>query len=217
MPEDFVNMVRPNCRNKHVRKLVCQNYLTGFCPDGLNCPNGHPKYELPVMYTLPTEVEQQKSQQTQQQQQQQQPQQQQQQQQQSQQLHHPQQQQQQQHYNRPPGTFRRLEDVTCFKCGQQGHYANRSTLIITTKYLHDTALKNKYWVAYAGMFTANEINLMEKQLLQLLNYDLEIDDFYSIMEDIAHIYTKEYHKNTNAKAISYSPPWDSPLLVSSIL
>ncbi|CAO3700676.1 hypothetical protein CU097_009485 [Rhizopus azygosporus] len=92
-----------------------------------------------------------------------------------------------------------------------------ATLIITTKYLHDTALKNKYWVAYAGMFTANEINLMEKQLLQLLNYDLEIDDFYSIMEDIAHIYTKEYHKNTNAKAISYSPPWDSPLLVSSIL
>ncbi|CEG71084.1 hypothetical protein RMATCC62417_06872 [Rhizopus microsporus] len=92
-----------------------------------------------------------------------------------------------------------------------------ATLIITTKYLHDTALKNKYWVAYAGMFTANEINLMEKQLLQLLNYDLEIDDFYSIMEDIVHIYTKEYHKNTNTKAISYSPPWDPPLLVSSIL
>ncbi|ORE06480.1 hypothetical protein BCV72DRAFT_207311 [Rhizopus microsporus var. microsporus] len=118
----------PNCRNKHVRKLVCQNYLTGFCPDGLNCPNGHPKYELPVMYTLSAEAEQQKSQQTQQQQQQQQqPLQQQQQSQPPQQLHHPQQQQQQQHYNRPPGTFRRLEDVTCFKCGQQGHYANRCT------------------------------------------------------------------------------------------
>ncbi|ORE06479.1 hypothetical protein BCV72DRAFT_123737 [Rhizopus microsporus var. microsporus] len=92
-----------------------------------------------------------------------------------------------------------------------------ATLIITTKYLHDTALKNKYWVAYAGMFTANEINLMEKQLLQLLNYDLEIDDFYSIMEDVVQIYAKEYHKSTNAKAISYSPPWDPPLLVSSIL
>ncbi|CEI90582.1 hypothetical protein RMCBS344292_04903 [Rhizopus microsporus] len=52
-----------------------------------------------------------------------------------------------------------------------------ATLIITTKYLHDTALKNKYWVAYAGMFTANEINLMEKQLLQLLVISIVL--FYS--------------------------------------
>lgn len=104
--------------------------MTGFCPDGLNCPNGHPKYELPVLYNNQNENEQQ----TQQQQQQPssyqnhnthggdsghhskqfnnnrphfQPQQ-----------HQPQQQQQQ-------GTFRKLEDVTCYKCGQQGHYANR--------------------------------------------------------------------------------------------
>ncbi|KAI9251196.1 hypothetical protein BY458DRAFT_444419 [Sporodiniella umbellata] len=121
----------PNCRNKHVRKLVCQNYLTGFCPDGLNCPNGHPKYELPVMYTLPPEIEQQQQkthqapppQQQQQQQQQQQP-------------YHNQQQPPYQQQNRnfhdnnnrsQQGTFRRLEDVTCFKCGQQGHYANRCT------------------------------------------------------------------------------------------
>jgi hypothetical protein len=43
-----------------------------------------------------------------------------------------------------------------------------ATIIITTKYLHDSAIKNKYWVTYAEMFTAHEINLMEKQLLQLL-------------------------------------------------
>lgn len=124
----------PNCRNKHVRKLVCQNYLTGFCPDGLNCQNGHPKYELPVMYNSlndqPDAAQQQKQQQPQQ--------------------HHQQQQQHtqdkvpfnrqnnmhQQHSfhnsnnnnnnnNQQQGTFRKLEDVTCYKCGQQGHYANR--------------------------------------------------------------------------------------------
>ncbi|KAL9539673.1 hypothetical protein MBANPS3_010126 [Mucor bainieri] len=121
----------PNCRNKHVRKLVCQNYLTGFCPDGLNCPNGHPKYELPVMYNTPNDQPD---------------------------ASHPQQQQQHQssHSQQQPhhtqdkvpfsrsnnmhqsfhsnnnhgnpqqqGTFRKLEDVTCYKCGQQGHYANR--------------------------------------------------------------------------------------------
>lgn len=43
-----------------------------------------------------------------------------------------------------------------------------ATLIIASKYIHDTALKNKYWVTYAQMFSASEINLMEKQLLQLL-------------------------------------------------
>jgi cleavage and polyadenylation specificity factor subunit 4 len=117
---------------------VCQIYLTGFCPDGLNCPNGHPKYELPVMYSGPSE-----DQPTQQQQQQPQsynnnnnthhddehpkpyhnrPQQQQQHQQ-----HHYQQQQGQggQGGGQQQGTFRKLEDVTCYKCGQQGHYANR--------------------------------------------------------------------------------------------
>ncbi|KAI8847724.1 zinc finger protein, partial [Chytridium lagenaria] len=34
------------CRHKHVRKAVCQNYLTGFCPLGPDCQFGHPKYEL---------------------------------------------------------------------------------------------------------------------------------------------------------------------------
>lgn len=43
-----------------------------------------------------------------------------------------------------------------------------ATLIIASKYIHDSALKNKYWVGYAQMFSASEINLMEKQLLQLL-------------------------------------------------
>jgi len=37
----------PNCRNKHAKKIACENYLTGFCTDGPNCKFGHPKYELP--------------------------------------------------------------------------------------------------------------------------------------------------------------------------
>ncbi|KAI8877629.1 hypothetical protein K501DRAFT_156422, partial [Backusella circina FSU 941] len=43
-----------------------------------------------------------------------------------------------------------------------------ATIIITSKYIHDSALKNKYWVGYSQLFSAAEINLMEKQLLQLL-------------------------------------------------
>ncbi|KAI8075450.1 uncharacterized protein B0P05DRAFT_547560 [Gilbertella persicaria] len=105
----------PNCRNKHVRKLVCQNYLTGFCPDGLNCPNGHPKYELPLMYNIqnddiappPSSSSNSNTQPHEEQKNFRQP------------------YQQAPHHHHQPGTFRKLEDVTCYKCGQQGHYANR--------------------------------------------------------------------------------------------
>ncbi|OBZ87502.1 PHO85 cyclin-1 [Choanephora cucurbitarum] len=50
-----------------------------------------------------------------------------------------------------------------------------ATLIVTSKYIHDSAIKNKYWVRYAlQFFSASEINLMEKQLLHLLDYQLGV-------------------------------------------
>ena len=39
----------PKCKNRHVTKLPCENYLEGFCPLGPNCRYGHPKFELPAM------------------------------------------------------------------------------------------------------------------------------------------------------------------------
>lgn len=105
----------PNCRHKHVRKMVCQNYLTGFCPEGPNCPNGHPKYELPTMYSADAGGDDRQQPQNQQQSSQQQ-----------QDTSSIEDQPQRSHVNRPQsGFYRRLEDVTCFKCGAQGHYANR--------------------------------------------------------------------------------------------
>ncbi|KAL4240677.1 Cleavage and polyadenylation specificity factor subunit 4 [Mactra antiquata] len=38
----------PNCKNRHVRRLICQNYLCGFCLDGPKCKFMHPTYDLPV-------------------------------------------------------------------------------------------------------------------------------------------------------------------------
>ncbi|KAG2171512.1 hypothetical protein INT43_008238 [Umbelopsis isabellina] len=89
--------------------------------EGLNCPNGHPKYELPVMHNDDRMDDMQPD-------------------------HAPQQQnrvpfsrpdhqippqQQRPNFNNNQqgggGNFvrRPLEEVTCFKCGQQGHYANK--------------------------------------------------------------------------------------------
>lgn len=39
----------PNCKNRHVRRLICQCYLSGFCLDGPKCKYMHPKYDLPVL------------------------------------------------------------------------------------------------------------------------------------------------------------------------
>lgn len=52
------------------------------------------------------------------------------------------------------------------------HRVFLATLIVTAKYLNDSSPKNMHWANYAVLFDVNEVNLMEKQLLYLLDYDL---------------------------------------------
>ncbi len=54
------------------------------------------------------------------------------------------------------------------------HRVFLATLIVAAKYLNDSSPKNKHWCRYAQMFSQAEINLMEKQLLYLMDYDLGI-------------------------------------------
>ncbi|EMD31846.1 hypothetical protein CERSUDRAFT_24904, partial [Gelatoporia subvermispora B] len=56
------------------------------------------------------------------------------------------------------------------------HRVFLATLIVAAKYLNDSSPKNKCWGAYASLFDLAEINLMEKQLLFLLDYDLRFDE-----------------------------------------
>lgn len=59
-----------------------------------------------------------------------------------------------------------------------------ASLILGAKYLNDSSPKNKHWANYTQMasdlysfgFTCTEVNLMEKQLLFLLEWDLRITD-----------------------------------------
>ncbi|XP_071954185.1 cleavage and polyadenylation specificity factor subunit 4-like [Antedon mediterranea] len=39
----------PDCKNRHVRRVLCQNFLNGFCLDGPNCKFVHPSWEIPMM------------------------------------------------------------------------------------------------------------------------------------------------------------------------
>ncbi|KAH8548921.1 hypothetical protein BGW37DRAFT_413200, partial [Umbelopsis sp. PMI_123] len=61
-----------------------------------------------------------------------------------------------------------------------------ATLIVTSKYLNDTSPKNRHWARYAVIFSVPEINLMEKQLLFLLEYNLRIsqDELLQVLADL---------------------------------
>ena len=66
-----------------------------------------------------------------------------------------------------------------------------ASLILAAKNLNDSSPKNKHWARYSSVrgfegfgFSVTEVNLMEKQLLFLLDWDLRItpDDLYTHLE-----------------------------------
>ncbi|CAG8577737.1 10486_t:CDS:2 [Dentiscutata erythropus] len=54
------------------------------------------------------------------------------------------------------------------------HRVFLATLIVSSKYLNDSSPRNKYWSKFSGVYTVAKVNLMERQLLSLLDYDLRI-------------------------------------------
>lgn len=68
-----------------------------------------------------------------------------------------------------------------------------AALILAAKYLNDSSPKNKHWANYSNIitesynfgFSRTEVNLMEKQLLFLLEWDLRItqEDLYRDLDD----------------------------------
>lgn len=63
---------------------------------------------------------------------------------------------------------------------QLSHRNFLAALILSTKYLNNSSPKNKHWSNYSVIhnfgFSRIEVNLMEKQLLNLLNWELRITE-----------------------------------------
>ncbi|SCU97313.1 LAME_0F19262g1_1 [Lachancea meyersii CBS 8951] len=66
-------------------------------------------------------------------------------------------------------------------------------LILSAKFHNDSSPQNRHWAEYTdGVFCLEDVNLMERQLLQLLNWDLRIeeealyDSLEPLLEPIKH-------------------------------
>jgi hypothetical protein len=56
------------------------------------------------------------------------------------------------------------------------HRVFLAALICAAKYLNDSSPKNKHWQRYCTYFSLPEVNLMEKQMLYLLDYNLRAEE-----------------------------------------
>uniref|UniRef100_A0AC35UI80 Cleavage and polyadenylation specificity factor subunit 4 n=1 Tax=Rhabditophanes sp. KR3021 TaxID=114890 RepID=A0AC35UI80_9BILA len=43
----------PYCKHRHRRRVFCPNYLIGFCPNGKDCKDAHPSFAIPVTDSKP--------------------------------------------------------------------------------------------------------------------------------------------------------------------
>ncbi|CAH2291453.1 cleavage and polyadenylation specificity factor subunit 4 [Pelobates cultripes] len=121
----------PVCKHRHTRRVMCANYLVGFCPEGPRCKYMHPKTDLILCSSDHTKISAGYQKQT---------------------TLSP---SEHDHVSQQPGLMlelphlshltvislmqerfrtiqehtcnglRPLDQVTCFKCGERGHYANK--------------------------------------------------------------------------------------------
>jgi hypothetical protein len=93
-----------------------------------------------------------------------------------------------------------------------------ASLILSAKYLNDSSPKNKHWANYSVIqteaynfgFSRTEVNLMEKQLLSLLDWELRIteDDLYReldpflapIRQDISDRHARRQRRKAEERA-----------------
>ncbi|GAA5919949.1 hypothetical protein JCM1841_000064 [Sporobolomyces salmonicolor] len=94
------------------------------------------------------------------------------------------------------------------------HRVFLATLITAAKYLNDSSPKNKHWTRYGGIFPQAEVNLMERQLLFLLDFDLRIDES-ELLEHFAPFLPRQpvastssplrIHTSTSTSSPSFTP------------
>ncbi|OLL24489.1 PHO85 cyclin-1 [Neolecta irregularis DAH-3] len=88
------------------------------------------------------------------------------------------------------------------------HRVFLAALILAAKNLNDCSPKNIHWKRYAGLFSLSEVNLMEKQLLFLLQWDLRIspDDLYQHLQPFLAPIKAQYLRKASLQPLPQSSP-----------
>ncbi|GAA5971678.1 hypothetical protein JCM8115_002181 [Rhodotorula mucilaginosa] len=94
------------------------------------------------------------------------------------------------------------------------HRVFLATLIVAAKYLNDSSPKNKHWTRYAALFSQAEVNLMERQLLFLLDYDLRMDEA-ELVHHFAPFMASPVASTSRAAAAAATPSCTPPAASSS--
>ncbi|KAF9102905.1 hypothetical protein BGX27_010817 [Mortierella sp. AM989] len=78
------------------------------------------------------------------------------------------------------------------------HRVFLASLIVAAKYLNDQSPKNKHWSTHSAVFSVGEVNLMEKQLLSLLDFDLRITE--ADLASSLHDFLQQQQQKTSSTA-----------------
>ncbi|KAF9199833.1 hypothetical protein BGZ59_003675, partial [Podila verticillata] len=111
------------------------------------------------------------------------------------------------------------------------HRVFLATLIVAAKYLNDQSPKNKHWSAHSQIFSVGEVNLMEKQLLSLLDFDLRITetDLASSLQEFMQqsapsglsinttLASSRRYSACTSPVSALSPPSHKPISMASLL
>lgn len=78
-------------------------------------------------------------------------------------------------------------------------------LMAAAKYCNDCCPRNVHWSKWSAIFTLNEVNLMEQELLMLLDYDLRADE-KSLIEMCAPFFPTPSPSTTSTSTTAPMPP-----------
>ncbi|KAK4058598.1 PHO85 cyclin-1 [Microbotryomycetes sp. JL221] len=98
------------------------------------------------------------------------------------------------------------------------HRVFLATLIVAAKYLNDSSPRNKHWRAYAHLFPLQEVGLMERQLLFLLDFDLRTDEYELTLHFEPFLRRSQTSSSTSSSsAAAPATPAQSPMRVRADL
>jgi G1/S-specific cyclin PLC1 len=82
-------------------------------------------------------------------------------------------------------------------------------LVVACKFLNDVTYKNEYWASLWREFTVEDINLMERELLVILNFNLTINP--RDMDNLVRRYFRYEEARRLEKTLFTHQPWFSPV------